>query len=465
MSFSWQTVVSQFEIEYDSFCVKDQEVNIFFDYAGVNAEGSSPNTALRSSWTHLLLLDAVLAYTEHKTKTAEMTQSFAFQYHKILRKCIQTSKRELKMTRQIGLDDSFTVHIPIAWTSLSTLQTTLCRDDNTVNDMYEFLVSSPHLTEETALAQLITDMVKDVPLSDKALDPPSGSVLVSSGATNAAVSVPVSVSTASTSPGTLTPAFTAHSLPVGPDLLPVKHELGLPCQPTVKREIVTIEWSAIVQQISQKCEHFLSQGNNKVFSDICDVSTHCTPAHMHQWLDLLLLDALLCLLLHVVPKKRTATCFNQHRVLCQSIQAAVQQHLLSSAPLLPSSTSTHTQPLVTIHVSPPWENILNFRDQYSHSSVLDPAAAKKKLTKMSFKREQARCKVGKRLSECHVFQHLSLKAAVETVNTPQEAIIFPVKPHSSHVMSCHLMWWRCCAQSNIYIVFAIKRCGCLIVQW
>ena len=82
MNFSWQSVVSQFEIEYDTFCMQDREENIYMDYAGVNAEGSSPNTHLRRSWAHLVLLDAILAYTEHKTRTAEMTQSLDFQYHK-----------------------------------------------------------------------------------------------------------------------------------------------------------------------------------------------------------------------------------------------------------------------------------------------------------------------------------------------------------------------------------------------
>lgn len=396
MSFSWQSVVSQFEIQYDTFCVKDHEENIFFDYAGVNAEGSSPNTELRSSWAHLLLLDAILAYTEHKTKTAEMTQSLAFQYHKVLRTCIQASKRDQKMTRQIELDDLLTVSIPTAWISLSTLQTSLCLDDNTVSDIYEFLVSSPLLCEENALSKLITDMINDIPLSDKVVTPPGRSI--SSGSTSGSSVVTTEAST-NASHSTASSASAAAALDIKQE-----HSFSIP---SVQTDKVTIEWLAIVAAFSNNCASFLSQGHNKVFSDMCDVSTHCAPANMHEWLDLLLLDALLCLLLRVTPKKRTATCFNQHRVLRESIQAVVHQQL-------PSSSSSSSGK-VTTSVPYPWENILNFSDQYCHLDVVDPAILKKNARKMSFKREQVRCKVGQRLSECHVFQHLSLKGAVEEV--------------------------------------------------
>jgi len=456
MSFSWQSVVSQFEIQYDTFCSQNQEENIYFDYAGVNPEGSSPNTHLRRSWAHLLLLDAILAYTEHKTRAAEMTQSLAFRYHKTLRKCIQASKRSQTLSIEHDLNEKVSVNVPSNWASLDALQHSLCLTDNTVSDIYEFLVSSPLLEDRGDLVVLITDMVNDVPVYDV----PANTLPVKtvtgkvdtngcSGSSNgntvdqydgevgrvaskqdfphnsaAVVSSLLSSSTSSSSPPPSTP--TATSTPAStptPDHIPPPSFLeptvmeSHPSASTAEKDI--IPWAAIAVDFSNKCEAFVFQGHSKILSDICDFSTHCTSANVHEWVDLLLLDAILCVLSRVATKKRTSTCFNQHRALRECVQSKAlttflqrSQSLMNSATLAPRLDISRT----TIAVADPWDNILNFSDQFCKEDVIvDPVVLKKISKKMSYKREQARSRAGLILCKSYVFKQMSLKTAVQNV--------------------------------------------------
>lgn len=443
MNFSWQSVVSQFEIEYDTFCMQDREENIYMDYAGVNAEGSSPNTHLRRSWAHLVLLDAILAYTEHKTRTAEMTQSLDFQYHKTLRKCIQISKKSHTLQNQH--DDNLIVNIPSNWASTTALQQSLYLEDNTVCDIYEFLVSSPLLEDEGDMVKLITDMVKDIP----AHDPHQTSTTQSSmGPSGTHIGVPST---------TLVPPSTKPlpDRPSPPSTLPPPSFMPVPfvqthdnqqasssSHPNSKNEVLA--WGAIVSEFTNKCEKFLYQGHNKIMSDICDVSTHCSGANVQEWVDLLLLDAILCVLMRVATKKRTSTCFNQHRVL----RECVQSFPLNSTPYYhqPSEASARRPHLdirnTTVTVAEPWNNVLNFSDQYCKGDVIvDPVILKKNARKMSFKREQARIRAGQKLCGSHVFNHMSLKCAIESVSLifhyDNICLRFSKCNDTYHVISCY----------------------------
>lgn len=471
MSFSWQNVVIQFGLHYDTFCRHDHEENIFFDYAGVNAEGTSPNTPLRSSWANLLLLDAILAYTEHKAKTAELTQSLAFMYHTILRKCIQASKRAHELTGEISMDENVAVKFPENWTSLESLQRSLSLEDNTVSDIYEFLISSPLLEEEGDLMVLITNMVNDIPIDD----PPADLLAKKEYADDDDKVIVVGRGAffddgdASLSSSHLPAAVPASGLQfsgrgvqhdeVGRYILQQQqehqflqnHVVQKQIQPHTKQhmqqqkqkqpyhqqqlqqhlgdhvgkqrrqtERIVVSWVTITAELTNKCETYLSQGHNRILMDVCDVSTHCSLANVQEWLNLLVLDALLCVLLRVPTKKRTSTCFNQHRALRESVKGVMAAARGGDASHLQGKQGEQ-QPLLaldaaltTIAVSDPWDNILNFSDP---ASKLDASSGTKKVPrKISAKRAQERSKAEQGLCDCHVFQHTSLKSVVEAVS-------------------------------------------------
>lgn len=449
MSFSWQSVVSQFEIQYDTFCAQNQEKNIYFDYAGVNPEGSSPDTHLRRSWAHLLLLDATLAYTEHKTRTTEMTQSLAFRYHKTLRKCIQATKRSQTFVTEHDLNNEVIVNVPFNWSSLEALQQSLCLSDNTVSDIYEFLVSSPLLEDRGDLIMLITDMVNDIPVYDTSTNTaPLKAVVEKTDGSNsenksngntidmyespsngnvdkeqnslANASNTSSLLSLSSSPPMNTPTIAStpnHTTP--PSFLePIVLE-ARPHLPVSTVDFDVIPWAAIAVDFSNKCEAFVFQGHSKILSDVCDFSTHCTSANVHEWVDLLLLDAILCVLLRVATKKRTSTCFNQHRALRDCVQSKALTAFLQRSQTSLNSACLATRldiSRTTIAVTDPWDNILNFSDLYSKEDlVVDAIVPKRNSRKMSFKREKARSRAGLVLCGSHAFKQMSLKSAIQNV--------------------------------------------------
>ena len=393
--------MNQFEIQYDIFCMKDKEENVFFDYTGVNAEGSTPNSPLRTSWAHLLLLDGVLSYTELKEKVSDMSHSKAFLYHKVLRTCVQTAKLEYKLTRRIE-SDMVPVDIPRNWTSLRALQESLCLDDTTVSDIFDFLASSPLFDTHGHLVKLITEMVNEIPLNDA-----PNSNIGSEKNNNMSVD---------------------KSNPESKTLSEVK--VKVESKPVVINN-AKVDWNEIASVFTNQCDSYLSQGHNKILLDLCDVSTHCSPATLTDWRDLLLLDALSVVLLDVLPKKRTSTCFNQHRVLRESIQAVVvdQIPINTVLPRIPPSTlgssnnprnsKVQRQALldmaaVDFVVSHPWDNILNFQDEFcaADATVVDPSVIRRNVRKMSFKRHLARMKAGQTYCDSHIFEHLSLKSVI-----------------------------------------------------